>query len=89
MDTLTHITVGAAIGEVVLGRKLGNRAMIWGAFGGILPDFDVMANLFTDEITALAFHRGPTHSILFLIIAAFGLTGFVRWLYESGHFKRR
>lgn len=70
MDSLTQITLGAAVGEVVLGRKLGNRAMIWGAVAGTIPDLDVMANLVTDEISALAFHRAITHSLTFSILAA-------------------
>ncbi len=70
MDSLTQVTLGAAVGEVVLGRKLGNRAMIWGAVAGTIPDLDVMANLVTDEISALAFHRGITHSFVFSAIAA-------------------
>lgn len=70
MDSLTQITLGAAVGEVVLGRKLGNRAMIWGAVAGTIPDLDVMANLVTDDISALAFHRAITHSLTFSIVAA-------------------
>ena len=31
MDSLTHLVLGAAIGELVLGKKIGNRALIWGA----------------------------------------------------------
>ena len=73
MDSLTQITLGAAVGEVVLGKKVGNRAMLWGAVGGTIPDLDVFSNFFTDEITALAFHRGITHSIFFSVFAPFAL----------------
>jgi inner membrane protein len=89
MDSLTQLTLGAACGEVVLGKKIGNRAMLWGAFGGILPDFDVLAYLFCDEMTALAFHRGFMHSILFSILAALGLGWAVERLYASGFYRRR
>lgn len=89
MDTLTQITLGAAVGEAVLGKKIGNRAMMWGAFGGLLPDLDVAANLFTSEINALAFHRGIMHSAVFALVAAAGLGWLVEWLYASGHFRRR
>lgn len=70
MDSLTQVTLGAAVGEVILGRKLGNRAMLWGAVAGTIPDLDVMANLVTDDISALAFHRAITHSFTFSLIAA-------------------
>ncbi|MEO0878023.1 MAG: metal-dependent hydrolase, partial [Bacteroidota bacterium] len=44
MDSLTQITLGAAVGEVVLGKKAGNRAMVWGAIAGTFPDLDILAN---------------------------------------------
>ena len=30
MDSLTQIILGAAVGEVCLGKRIGNRAMLWG-----------------------------------------------------------
>ena len=69
MDSLTQIVLGAAVGEIALGKKIGNRALIWGAIGGTIPDLDVLANSFMHPIDALAFHRGITHSILFSVVA--------------------
>lgn len=89
MDTFTQLALGAACGEAALGKKVGNRAMVWGAFGGILPDFDVAASFFTDEISALAFHRGFMHSITFAVLAALGLGWLVEWLYRTGAYRRR
>jgi inner membrane protein len=63
--------------------------MLWGAFGGLLPDFDVFAMFFMDEVSALAFHRGIMHSILFAVLSAFGLGGLTERLYASGFYKRR
>jgi len=84
MDSLTQITLGAAVGEVVLGRKVGNRAMLWGAIGGTIPDLDVFANLSTDPIGALAFHRSISHSVTFAALAPVAL-GWLAWrLYEQG-----
>ncbi len=76
--------MGAALGEIVLGKKIGNRALIWGAIGETIPDLDVFGNLFLDSIDALAFHRGFTHSILFSIIAPFIFGGIVHQLYHTG-----
>ncbi|MCF8246056.1 MAG: metal-dependent hydrolase [Saprospiraceae bacterium] len=89
MDTFTQLALGAACGEAALGRKIGNRAMVWSAFGGLLPDFDVAASFFTDEITALAFHRGFMHSITFAMLASLGLGWAVERLYSSGFYRRR
>lgn len=84
MDSLTQITLGAAVGEVVLGKKAGNKAMIWGAIGGTLPDLDVFANLAADEISALAFHRAITHSIFFALLAPIALGWLIHHLYRNG-----
>ena len=70
MDSLTQVVLGAAVGEAVLGKKVGNRAMLWGAIAGTIPDLDVAARFLTDTITATEMHRGFSHSILFSVIMA-------------------
>lgn len=70
MDSLTQIVLGAAVGEAVLGRKIGNKAMLYGAIAGTIPDLDVLACHFTDTVSALSIHRGFTHSIVFSILFA-------------------
>jgi inner membrane protein len=89
MDSLTQIALGAAVGEATLGKKIGNRAMLWGAFGGLLPDFDVFARFFTSEMSALAFHRGFMHSIVFAVIMAVILGGLVHRLYGTNYYRKR
>ncbi len=64
MDSVTQITLGAAVGEAVSGRDAGNKAPLWGAALGTLPDLDVLANPFLTEAQSLLFHRGPSHSLL-------------------------
>ena len=75
MDSLTQIVLGAACGEAVLGKKIGNKALLFGAIGGTIPDLDVIVGgwWYANEIDAMLFHRGIMHSILFSIIAALGL----------------
>ena len=67
MDSLTQIVLGAAVGEAVLGKKVGNKAMLYGAIAGTIPDLDVISSFFTDTVTALEIHRGFTHSVFFLL----------------------
>ncbi|MCI2228056.1 metal-dependent hydrolase [Polaribacter sp. MSW13] len=80
MDSLTQIVLGAAVGEAVLGRKIGNKAMLYGAIAGTIPDLDIISSFFADKVTALEIHRGFTHSIffsaLFAPIAAFIVSQF-------------
>lgn len=82
MDSLTQIVLGAAVAEASLGKKIGNRAMVWGAIAGTLPDMDVIANGIMSPVDALAFHRGPTHSALYLFITSFILGWVVFRMYQ-------
>ena len=86
MDSITQIVLGAACGEAVLGKKIGNRALLFGAIGGTIPDLDVFVGkwLFNNEIDAMAFHRGFMHSFLFAILAAVGFGMFVFRVYNRG-----
>ncbi len=68
MDSLTHIALGACMGEVFAGKKLGKKAMIWGAVGQSIPDIDFLASFWTDTSSNLLAHRGFTHSFLFCAI---------------------
>ena len=70
MDSLTQIVLGAAVGEVVLGKKIGNKAMLWGAIAGTIPDLDVYQSLLYDSLKANELHRGISHSLLFSICMA-------------------
>ena len=89
MDSLTQIVLGAAVGEVVLGRKIGNRAMLWGAVAGTIPDLDVMiGSLFMNEINGLAFHRAITHSIFFAVVFSFLIAYYTNWIYKNEYNKR-
>ncbi|WP_194767481.1 metal-dependent hydrolase [Tamlana sp. I1] len=86
MDSLTQIVLGAAVGEAVLGRKIGNKAMFYGAIAGTIPDLDVLASHVTDTVTALEIHRGFTHSIVFSVVFA-PIFGWLVTRYEA--FKDR
>ena len=70
MDSVTPIVLGAAVGEAVLGKKVGNKAMLYGALAGTIPEVDIFASHFVDTVTAIEFHRGFTHSIFFSVAFA-------------------
>lgn len=73
MDSLTHIVLGAAVGEIVLGKKIGYKAALIGALADTIPDFDIFLHLFTnDEILKLQIHRSYSHAMVPQLIAAFG-----------------
>ena len=86
MDSLTQIVLGAACGEIALGKKIGNKALLFGAIGGTIPDLDVFIGkfLYNNEIQAMAFHRGFMHSLLFATLSAFLFGWFTYKIYNTG-----
>jgi inner membrane protein len=71
MDSLTQATLGAAVGEVILGKRIGNKAAIVGAIIATIPDLDVLLMPFFNDFQNISIHRGYSHSILFSLIGAF------------------
>lgn len=68
MDTLTHIVLGATVGEVLIGKQLGKRALFLGAVAQSLPDIDFLAAFWLSATDNLLAHRGFTHSIVFAVL---------------------
>ncbi len=84
MDSVTHVVLGAAIGEVVLGKKLGYKAAIIGAIADTVPDFDVFLNFFThDEILKLQIHRSYSHAMFTHIFLALPLAWLTYALFKK------
>lgn len=73
MDSLTHIVLGACIGEIILGKNIGRRAMLLGALAQSVPDIDFIAGMWMPVSTELLAHRGITHSFLFGGVVSFFL----------------
>lgn len=64
MDSLTQFALGAGIGAVVLGPRIGPRkAAVTGGLLGTLPDLDILLP-FDDPIDAFILHRGASHAFL-------------------------
>ena len=76
MDSLTQIVLGAGVAEAVAGKKMGNKAVLWGAVAGTIPDLDVFLRFFYHPIDAALVHRGFSHSLLFALLMG-PLLGFV------------
>ncbi len=78
MDSLTHVVLGACIGEAIAGRYMDKRAMFYGALAQSLPDVDFVAGFFLHGAENVVAHRGITHSIFFGLAASFFLTWLVK-----------
>lgn len=68
MDSLTHIVLGAVIGEALAGKKLGKKALLLGAIAQSLPDIDFVVSSWMDTSHDVLAHRGITHSFLFILL---------------------
>lgn len=75
MDSITHIALGACMGEAFAGKTLGKKAMLWGALAQSIPDIDFISSFWMNTPSQLLAHRGFTHSFLFcaLITPLFAL----------------
>jgi inner membrane protein len=71
MDSITQAALGAAVAEAGMGgKRLGNKAILWGIALGTLPDLDVLANPWLDSVQRLEWHRGISHSLFFMVLAS-------------------
>ena len=85
MDSLSQIVLGAAVGELMLGRQLGNRAQLLGAIAGTIPDLDVFLNFLGDtDLEKLKIHRGYSHAVVVHLLLAWPLAA-----WTSRFFKQR
>ncbi len=68
MDSLTQITLGAAVGVAVMGRRTAVwKAALWGGIAGTLPDLDVFVD-HGDAVLNMVRHRGESHSFFYLTL---------------------
>jgi inner membrane protein len=63
MDSVSHIVIGAAIGETLLGKKIGRWGMLLGAIAKSAPDFDLFYTGLNDPRAYICDHRAYTHSL--------------------------
>ncbi len=73
MDSVTHIVLGAAIGEALLGKKIGRKAALIGAIAKSIPDFDLFYTGLSDPRMYMCYHRGHTHSLIWEFLYAIPL----------------
>ncbi len=74
------MALGAAVGEATMGRRIGHRAILWGAIAGTLPDLDVFVPL-GDVVRDFTYHRSASHSLFVLLL----VTPLLVWLITRIH----
>ena len=78
MDTLTHAVLGAMLGHVAFGKRLGWRAAVVGIIASEVPDLDFLIRSDADPLLNIEYHRHFTHSLGFAPVGALLLT--LPWL---------
>lgn len=69
MDTITQALLGASVAEAAFRRRLGGKAVGFGAACGLLPDLDVVSRI-AGPWESLVYHRGASHSLVVLPFVA-------------------
>lgn len=69
MDSLTQMTLGAAVGGVVAGSRHGRTALVAGALLGTVPDLDVLIPI-EGAVESFTYHRSFSHSLIVLSAVA-------------------
>lgn len=83
MDSVSQFALGASVAELFFGRRLGNKALLWGGILGTLPDLDVIPGKWMSELDSVAFHRGPSHSLIFCILLVYPIAWLIRRCYRN------
>ena len=81
MDTLTHALLGAAVGQITGGRKLGWRAPVVALVAAELPDLDFFIHSAADPLLNVELHRHFTHSFAFSPVIA--LAAVLPWFFRA------
>lgn len=80
MDSISQMTLGAAVGVAAMGRRTAVwKAAAWGALAGTLPDLDVLID-HGDPIRNMVLHRAETHAPFWLTLFALPFGAAVAWL---------
>jgi inner membrane protein len=75
MDIVTHGVIGAVAARGGFSQRLGRPATVALVAGALLPDVDVVTGFF-DQMAAIKYHRGLTHSFIGAIPLAFVAAAF-------------
>lgn len=80
MDTITHVALGACLGELLAAKKIGKKALAFGALSQSVPDIDFILAFWLDPSANVLAHRGITHSFFFAML----ITPILAWAAQRG-----
>ena len=83
------MALGAVIGQAIGYKKLGWKAPVYGAVGGLIPDLDVLYTGYFGPYGTWLYHRHVTHSLFFAPLIA-PLLAWATWALhkkQAGHYR--
>lgn len=83
MDSLTHIVLGAAIGDIALRKHIGRKGAFVGALLKSVPDFDLFYTGLKDPFQYVCHHRGHTHSLIWESLYAIPIALILYYLFRQ------
>ena len=81
MDLISHSLLGAATGFTAFSARLGRKALLLSAAGGMVPDIDFFLRPFADPALPGEMHRHFTHSFVFVPLG--GLIALAPFLFSK------
>ena len=63
MNWIAQAALGAVLGELLLGKRLGKFALLWGALIALLPGYEIVVGWLLNHAHAVMFRHGPFHSL--------------------------
>ncbi|MEO5914318.1 MAG: metal-dependent hydrolase [Luteolibacter sp.] len=74
MDWITQAALGALIGELMMGKRLGKLALAWGALFGVMPELlELFFSPVLDTARELACRRALAHSLPLMALGSWGI----------------
>lgn len=74
---------------MMMGKRLGKRALTWGAFFGILPNLELLLFPLLDTARELAWQRGPSHSLVIMALGSWGIARGLETLWKREKISQR
>ena len=89
MDSLSQITLGAAVAVATMGRCSAVwKAALWGAVAGTLPDLDVLID-HGNPLHNMVLHRAESHALFWLTLFSLPMAAAVARLHGESALWRR
>ena len=90
VDWITQAALGAALGELMMGKRLGNRALRWGALFGLLPELvEILFSPMIDSARELSWHHAAGHGVLMIALGCWAIPRGLEKIWKQDKINRK